>query len=365
MKKILFFLGHPAHFHLFKNSIQDLKESGSEIHIVIKTKDILEDLLKSAKLPYSNLLPEGRKDGKLGILNGVLKKNLALFKYCKEHQPDIMAGTSAEIAHVGKLLSIPSINFTEDDYKIIRNFGRVTYPFTDVILSPVSCNNERWNKKTVHYNGYHKLAYLHPNRFKPDIGIVNKYISDSEPYYILRFAKLTAHHDDGIEGINNDIAKTLVDKLSKNGKVLITSERILPDFLEPYRLVINPLDIHHLMAYANLFIGDSQSMTVESAMLGTPSLRFSSFSGKIGVLQELEEKYNLTIGIHPSKPDQLMNEVDKMLSQHDLKEKYRKRRDDMLKDKIDTASFFSWFISSFPKNMEIMRKNPAYDERFK
>ena len=40
--KFLFFLGHPAHFHMFKNTIWELKELDNEIHVVIKTKDIPE-----------------------------------------------------------------------------------------------------------------------------------------------------------------------------------------------------------------------------------------------------------------------------------------------------------------------------------
>lgn len=39
-------MGHPAHFHLFKNTIILLKEAGHDVKILIKKKDILEDLLK-------------------------------------------------------------------------------------------------------------------------------------------------------------------------------------------------------------------------------------------------------------------------------------------------------------------------------
>ena len=38
---ILFHLGHPAHFHLFKNVIKHVKERGHLSYIVIKKKDIL------------------------------------------------------------------------------------------------------------------------------------------------------------------------------------------------------------------------------------------------------------------------------------------------------------------------------------
>ena len=42
--KYLFFLGHPAHFHLFKYTIEKLKKDGHIVYTIIKKKDILEDL---------------------------------------------------------------------------------------------------------------------------------------------------------------------------------------------------------------------------------------------------------------------------------------------------------------------------------
>ena len=45
-KKFLFQLNHPAHFHLFKHTIQILEGKGHETLISIKDKDILKDLVK-------------------------------------------------------------------------------------------------------------------------------------------------------------------------------------------------------------------------------------------------------------------------------------------------------------------------------
>ena len=48
---ILFQLSHPAHFHLFKLTALELMEHGHQVHFLIKTKDVLEDLLKASHLP--------------------------------------------------------------------------------------------------------------------------------------------------------------------------------------------------------------------------------------------------------------------------------------------------------------------------
>lgn len=364
-KNILVFLGHPAHFHLFKHTITHLRANGNRVDIVIKKKDILEDLLNRSGMEYTNLLPNGRENGTLGIVKGMLRKDIGIYRHCRQSRPDIMFGTSAEIAHVGKLLGIPSIIFEEDDVAIIRAFAAATYPFADHVLSPVSCNNGRWNKKTVFYEGYHKLAYLHPNRFQSDMNIVRKYFPNDEPYFLLRFANLNAHHDNGIKGLTDSIAFRLIKNLEKKGNVYISSERALAPEFEPYALNIDVLDIHHVMAYAQLFIGDSQSMAVEAAMLGTPSVRFSDFSGRIGVLEELENAYGLTYGINPNDPDQLLKTVDMLLEMPSRHETFQARRKNMLQDKIDVTAFFQWFIEHYPESYYVMNKDRNYQNRFK
>jgi predicted glycosyltransferase len=44
--RIGLFLGHPAHFHMLKNTAKALMDNGNEVEFVIKKKDILENLLK-------------------------------------------------------------------------------------------------------------------------------------------------------------------------------------------------------------------------------------------------------------------------------------------------------------------------------
>ena len=36
---------------------------------------------------------------------------------------------------------------------------------------------------------------------------------------------------------------------------------------------IDPSDMHHALAFASLYIGDTQTMAAEAAVLGTPSIR--------------------------------------------------------------------------------------------
>lgn len=339
--RVLFQLGHPAHFHLFKNTIADLQRDGHETFILIRKKDILEDLLKKSGMPYINILPSGKKS-----VFTLMLRLWRVFWFTLTHRVNVLVGSTPEVAQVAWLLRRRSVVMAEDDASIVPQFIKVVKPFVDNYLSPVSCNNGVLERATTHYEGFHKLAYLHPNRFTPDPAVVDRYFDHSKPYFLLRFAQLNAYHDvsANAHGINDKIAVKLIEILSPHGKVFITSERELSPELECYRLNINPLDIHHLMAFATLYIGDSQSMAVEAAMLGTPSIRFNDFAGKIGVLEELEKKYQLTIGIPSSDPERLYNTVKEMIDTDNLRDDYQARRQRMLEDKIDVATFFTDFI---------------------
>lgn len=364
---ILFHIAHPAQFHLFKNSIGDLEKRGHRCFVLIKTKDVLEDLLKESGLEYYNILKEEHRDSKLSMFADLVAREWRILKFVRKNKVDILVGSSVEIAQVGWLLRKNRINFGEDDMHVVPLFRKMAGPFIQTILSPVSCDNGALESKSVKYHGYHKLAYLHPKRFSADKAVVEKYFSTDRPFFLLRFAQLKAYHDIATHahGINAEIAQHLVDQLLPYGDVYITSERPLEPQFEQYRLHINPADMHHILAFAHLYIGDSQSMAVEAAMLGTPSLRFNDFAGKIGVLEELEHKYELTFAIPPSEPKRLYDKVEELLSLPDLSDTFQQRRQKMIADKIDVTAFFTWFIENYPESRNTIHNHPEKQWDFK
>lgn len=363
--RLQFYLGHPAHFHLFKNIIISLQRKGHDIAVLIKKKDILEDLLKDSGIAYRNILSEGRKDTKIGILIGMLKRDFRSWLFAKKFKPDILIGTSVENSHLTKFLGIPSININEDDASVVPFYAKFSYPWASSILTPNVCDNSKWNNKSTKYAGYHELAYLHPNHFTPDKSVVEKYFPADESYFILRFAKLKAHHDTDIKGINQNVAKMLIEFLKPYGKIYITSERKLEPEFEIYRMEINPLDIHHVMAFAQLYIGDSQTMAAEAGVLGTPFIRFNDFVGRIGYLDDLELNYQLGFGFRPDQEKEMLEKVKELISTPNLKETFHIRRQKMLSEKIDTAKFLTWFIENYPKSVKVMKENPDYQYNFK
>ena len=195
----------------------------------------------------------------------------------------------------------------------------------------------------------------------------------------MRFASLHAHHDNGIKGINTEIAERLVKILEPFGTIYITSERPLEPQFEQYRIKINPLDMHHVMAFASLYIGDSQTMAAEAGVLGVPFVRFNDFVGRIGYLRELEDKYELGYGIHasvlpadsdirrndgtvqPSGVEELYKRVEELVAMpsEQRRKVWAERRQTMLSDKIDCAKFLTWFIENYPQSVSDTRHADA------
>ena len=298
--RIALFLGHPAHFHMLKHAAAGLKAHGHEVFFVIKKKDILENLCQDAGFEYFKIR-EGRGGSKLGLIKSVLGMEWHMLQFIRRNKIDILVGSTLSFA-AAKLARIPVIAMGEDDADVVPKYAKMVYPFASSVLTPDCCDNGRWNDKSAKYPSYHELAYLHPNHFTPDPKIVEAYgIDTSKPYFVMRFASLNAHHDSGIKGINTEIAERLVKILEPFGTIYITSERPLEPQFEKYRIRINPLDMHHVMAFASLYIGDSQTMAAEAGVLGVPFVRFNDFVGRIGYLRELEDKYELGYGIHATQ----------------------------------------------------------------
>ena len=85
-------------------------------------------------------------------------------------------------------------------------------------------------------------------------------------------------------------------------------------------------------------------MAAEAAVLGTPSIRFSGFVGKLGYLNELEHTYGLTFGIPTAQPEKFLSTVKALIEQKDLKAKWQQKRRRMLDDKIDVNAFITKVI---------------------
>ena len=200
----------------------------------------------------------------------------------------------------------------------------------------------------VYYHGTHELAYLHPSHFTPDASVLHEIgLTEKDPFFILRFNAFKAHHDAGEHGLSMDGKKRLIALLEQHGRVFITTEREIDEAFRPYQLSLAQEKIHSLMYYATMFVGDSQTMTSEAAVLGTPAVKCNSFAGRLSVPNELEQKYGLCYAFLPSQEEAFLAKIEELLSMPHLKAEWQKRRERMLAEKIDVTEFLTAFIEKF------------------
>ncbi|MFC2060270.1 DUF354 domain-containing protein, partial [Chloroflexota bacterium] len=158
--RIIVDIGHPAHVHFFRNFIRLMRERGHEILITAGKKDVTLDLLKEYGLNY--IYTCERHSG-IGLAWELLKRDAQMFRLALEFKPDIITGIYSTIAaHVSRVTRAKSIIFTDDLPRSVRLASMVTLPFSDVVCTP-AYRREKIGRKCVKYNGYHELAYLHPD----------------------------------------------------------------------------------------------------------------------------------------------------------------------------------------------------------
>ncbi len=326
-------MGHPAHFYLFKNLIFSLPEK--DVLIVISNKDILKKLLEENKIKYQLLAEYGHKQSPFSKLLKLVRTTWKLLQITKKNKPDVLIGCLSQLAWVGSLTGKKTLFFAEDDYAYTSIQCRITYPFVSNILTAEEVNVGPFSKKQIKYPAYHKLAYLHPEVFKRNPKILEKYDIQS-PFFIVRVVSLSAHHDKNIQGVSETMLDKIIEKLSLHGIVILSSEKKLNNRYQKFQLPIEVSDMHQLMCQAKGIVSDSQSMTVEACMLGIPNIRINSFKGKISVLNNLETRYNLTKSFLSSEFE--IQDLDFIL-ESDMSQ-FAKNRDQLLNDKINPTPFY-------------------------
>jgi predicted glycosyltransferase len=263
---ILVDIGHPAHVHLFRNFIKEAQKRGHSVVVYGRDKDCTLELLNAANIPVSGST-RARKS-LVGKLFELFIRDRKINYLIRKHRIDVAMGTSASISRVRTCSGMKSYIFGEDDVENVPLYARLAYPKSTGVVAPRCVRMGRWKHKHIPYDGYQKLAYLHPDCFIPDVDIPKSYgLDPDDGYFLLRLTAFSAHHDIGHKGLSHHQILTLVRLLSERGRVLISSEVPLIGELENYRLDVPVEHIHHVMAFGRLFVGDSQSMATESALL--------------------------------------------------------------------------------------------------
>lgn len=356
--RLLLELRHPADVHHFKNFIWEMEKRGHEVKILTTDKEMTLSLLDFYKFDYT-VIGKSRSGLQKKALD-MIKIDKKVHNIAKNFDPDILIShASPSLAHVGAFLKKPCIFFSDTEHA--KLLWDVTKPFISHILTP-SCFLKDFGPKHIRYDGYHELAYLHPNWFEPDPTILDELeISKGDKFVIIRFVSWGASHDIDIKGLGEITKSQIITQIERYAKPMITSEGELPGEFRKYQLKIPPHRIHDAMYYAHMYVGEGATMASEAAVLGTPALYLNPL--RMGYTNE-EHDYGLLYQYEEMNKDlkEILNDIENILQSK--KSLWRERQRKLLEGKIDVTKFMLWFIENYPESVKIIKKDPDYQRKF-
>jgi uncharacterized protein len=339
--RILIDVLHPAHVHFFRHFHDEMTRRGHELCITARDKDRSVDLLTEFGLPFQQISTQHRGGG---LAVEMVQRTRRLLRVMRTFRPDVLTGIMGpSIAVAGRLKRVPAVVFY--DTEVATQTNRFVYPLAYCVCTP-DCYQGRVPGRHLTYPSYHELAYLHPNRFRADPRRLAEFgVGPDEPFSVLRFVSWEAAHDRRERGLTGAQKRHLVEVLQREGRVLISSEAPLPPDLAALE-VSGPVEqIHHLLAHAQIIVGESATMSSEAAVLGVPAV-FIATSGR-GYIDDEEKRYGLARHFTDDQFEQAVAAIEKLCadSPRDMGQRARQQ---LLDEKIDvTAWMIDYFESTF------------------
>jgi uncharacterized protein len=327
---------HPAHVHFFRPLILALRERGHEIKILSRHKDVAVNLLDAYDLDHTVISTQ--RAGKLRLAAELAQRVAATKTVIYRFKPDVVMGLMGpSIALAGAVTGARTVVFYDNE--TTHKLNAAVSKLASAWISPRAYKYD-YGAKHVRYDGYHELAYLHPNRFTPDPDRLYRHgLNPAKPFSILRFVAWESIHDGGESGFSLENKRKSVEILSRLGPVYISSEKPLPREFEPHRLNLPVHDVHHALAAATIVAGESSTMASEAACLGAHAI-FVSKSGR-GVNDEQQERYGVSYNFNGGRESDAIAHLEAAVRREpqQIKREAMARRDLMLKDVVDVTQF--------------------------
>ena len=342
--RVLIDVTHPAHVHFFRHAINRLQSAGDEVFITSREKDITQGLLDEFDMPHQPL-GHARK-GVTGKMIELVQRSREIHSVVKQFRPHVATAIAGPFITWGcKPGRVPSVVFTDTEYDPFSN--RIIYPFATVVATPRPFKRDLGSHQ-LSYNGYHELAYTHPDIFTPDPAyLAQEGLEPGEPFTILRLVSWQASHDIGASGVR-DLRK-VVDALLPFGRLILTSEKPLPADLEHLQLRGARKNMLHLQGFARLFIGESTTMAAECAMMGVPAIVLNSL--RPGTTDEQHTRYGMIFPFYEPETAQTLGieKAIEILSNPDAPAEFKAKRDKMLAELIPVTDYIIELLHRYAK----------------
>lgn len=333
-----------------------MEKRGHEFFVTARDKEVVFDLLNYYKIKYVSRGSGGKSLFKK--ITYIFKADFKILKFARIFKPDVfLSFGSPYTAHIAFITNKPHIAFDDTDNAPFEHLLYV--PFTETIITP-NAYRKNFGKKQIRINSYMELCSTHDDYFLPDPSIFQDLdIDHSQPFVVIRLVAWNASHDIGLKGFSDNGLTKLIGLLQKKYKIIISSESQLPKKYDKYIFKIHPVKLQSTLFYADLFIGESLTMAVESAILGT--LSFAVTSANAGVTTEqvnngLLKKFN--------NEDDFFIEIEEQINNPSQKKEFQLKSKEILSEKINVTNFMIWFIENYPNSKSEILSNPNFQNNF-
>ena len=319
--KYIFELNHPKHYYQFKYVMQMLKNDGHDVLVLARDKDVLLKVLQEEGVPYEIFGLHKKK--MIEKIFGALPLLKSYSGIVKRYRPDVIVSKASLFGVLmARKHKAQSVIFPDSEVVALTN--KHVVPRCTKVVTPENFTLD-YGEKHVRVKGVFEDCYLAPSVFQPD----EKVIAENglkKPYAVFRFVGWFANHDVNNNGFTLDEKIQLVKAVEPYMTVYISSEKDLPEELKKYKLPTPASAIHSVLSFADLYLGDSQTMATEAALLGTPAIRSNSFVGEndMSNFKMMEHKYGLLRNI--ASFEEVLETV-KDFASSSRKEEWMKKKD--------------------------------------
>lgn len=319
---------HLPQANLFKNVVHLLYEKVN-IQLLVRPRGKLKEIIEMEYPSLPIVCFGSYNDSLVKKIISNIQRELLLLKFFKKNKFDILMGVGSYfLSPISHLHNKPSIMFT-DDFEHLWHFNLNKFLSTYFIFPKSIPINGR---NIIKYNGYKELAYLHPNYFKSNRGILNEYDLEEERYVFIRMTTNTSiNYRRQTQFIPINKWQEIIKYFKRRDidVVLSLENKENSKFFKNSIILIEPInEFYSLIKYSLMLISSGDTMAREACILGVPSIYLGG--RKMVVNKEFIEK---KIMFTPRDFESVISTIEYIINNNIKKE---------TKEIIDYAIKYKW-----------------------
>lgn len=326
-KSVLFFIPIIKHFEKQgRKSLITAREGVGYSEVV--------ELLKLNNIAFTNRGEFGGACLK-DKLHASIERQKALMEFVSLYDIDrLVCLCSVDANRVAFGLGIPVVNFYDiplsdhkENFKKALPQARLTLPLSNRVIKPFVVPDDIFRRFSLDDEQIFSYGFIDPviwlKDFKPDMKRVEQILAPyhlhlQKPLIIIREEEYKASYVDKQYPILYDAMKEIAEQTGANIVIIPRYESAYLKAQFPFVSVLEEkVEIQHLLAYADLFIGGGGTLNTEACFFGTPTISTRSFISHY-------DKYQIDQGLMEwvNTKEELLEAVHRMISKrYDAKAK--------------------------------------------